>query len=150
VGHSLQLRYEFELSSRNQMLPPPTVALADDDESQLELLSTWLEHHGYRVHPFESGEELIRWASDAVPPVDAFLLDVDMPGRDGIESCRCLKSIPAYARTPVVFVSSLSGDTLREAAVSVGAAGMVRKDAEMLPRLSSWLEQSLGRASATR
>lgn len=127
-------------------MPMPTlrtVALADDDETQLELLSAWLQHNGYRVHGFESGDELIRWASSAAPEVDAFLLDVDMPGRNGIDSCRCLKSIPAYADTPVVFVSSLSADTLQAAVTSVGATGMVRKDAEMLPRLSSWLSRSV-------
>ena len=69
-----------------------TLALADDDELHAELVGTWLEHQGFRVLRFPSGDDLLSWARGGDRRVDAFVLDVDMPGRDGIQSCRELRA----------------------------------------------------------
>lgn len=124
-------------------MPRPTLALADDDELHSELVATWLEHHGYDVLRFGSGDDLVNWATSTSGGVDAFVLDIDMPGRDGFESCRDLKSIPTYSATPAVFVSSLVCDMIGDRVSSVGGNHMVCKDAEMLPRLTSWLSENV-------
>lgn len=122
----------------------PTLAIADDDEIHGELLAAWLEHHGYEVLRFDSGDRLVDWASSSSgAAVDAFVLDVDMPGRDGFQSCRELKRLPAYARVPAIFVSSLSGDSVERQATDAGGTGMVRKDGEMFPRLATWLAENV-------
>lgn len=123
-----------------------TLAIADDDALQAELLATWLELLGHTVHRFDSGDHLVAWASTAPQPVDGFVLDVDMPGRDGIESCRELRRLPAYASTPAVFVTSLCAETVSERVSTVGAA-MVPKDGEMLPRLATWIAENLSKAA---
>ena len=119
-----------------------TLAVADDDELHAELVSTWLEHQGFRVLRFGSGDELVSWASTSGSAVDAVVLDVDMPGRDGFQSCRDLRALPAYARIPAVFVSSASPDGVPEE-MSAGGAGFIRKDGEMLERLSGWLRENV-------
>ncbi|HET6233307.1 MAG TPA: response regulator [Longimicrobiaceae bacterium] len=123
----------------------PTLAIADDDALQSELLAAWLEQHGYDVLRFDSGDSLVSWASDTPSYVDAFLLDIDMPGRDGFQSCIDLKSIAIYSGTPAVFVSSVCPETVTERVSAAGGSWMVRKDADLLPRLTSWLQDNLRR-----
>lgn len=118
-----------------------TLALADDDELHAELVGAWLEHQGYQVLRFDSGDALLSWVS-AGPSrqVDAFVLDVDMPGRDGVQSCRELRALDGYARIPAVFVSAADpGCIPRE--VAAERVQFIRKDGEMFVRLAAWLSE---------
>jgi CheY-like chemotaxis protein len=118
----------------------PTLALADDDELHAELVGAWLEHQGFRVLRFDSGDALLTWASAGERQVDAFVLDVDMPGRDGVQSCRELRALDGYARTPAVFVSAAAPDALPDEA-DASTVQFIRKDGEMFVRLAAWLSQ---------
>lgn len=118
----------------------PTLALADDDELHAELVSTWLEHQGFRVLRFGSGDALLAWATAVPRQVDAFLLDVDMPGRDGVQSCRDLRALERYARVPAVFVSSAAPESLPDE-VADARVQLIRKDGDMFVRLSEWLSE---------
>jgi two-component system, OmpR family, lantibiotic biosynthesis response regulator NisR/SpaR len=120
-----------------------TLALADDDEVHSELVTAWLEARGHRVVRFASGDALVGWARDGGEPVDVFLLDVDMPGRNGFESCRALREIPAYVRTPAVFVSSMDEETLAAGATASGGTFALRKSGGFLDALAGWLEANL-------
>ena len=124
------------------MTHAPTLALADDDELHAELVSAWLEHQGCRVLRFDSGDALLSWAAAGPRQVDAFVLDVDMPGRDGVQSCRELRALDGYASLPAVFVSSGTPAVLPD---EVGASPVqfIRKDGEMFVRLADWLSQNL-------
>jgi CheY-like chemotaxis protein len=130
-----------------QMTDPPMLALADDDELHAELVCTWLEHQGFRVMCFPSGDDLLSWASASEHPVDAFVLDIDMPGRDGIQSSRALRALDGYARVPTVFVSSTSPRAIVEQADDAGGVQFIRKDGEMFVRLAEWLTENLYAAS---
>jgi CheY-like chemotaxis protein len=121
----------------------PMLALADDDELHAELVCTWLEHQGFRVVRFPSGDDLLSWASADERQVDAFVLDIDMPGRDGIQSSRELRALNGYARVPTVFVSSTSPRAVVEAAPDTGRVEFIRKDGQMFVRLAAWLSENL-------
>jgi CheY-like chemotaxis protein len=121
----------------------PTLAIADDDELHAELVSAWLEHQGFRVLRFGSGDALLTWASAGPRKVDAFLLDVDMPGRDGVQSCRDLRALDGYARTPAVFVSAAGDAEAVPDEVAAGRVQFIRKDGEMFVRLAEWLTQNV-------
>jgi CheY-like chemotaxis protein len=120
----------------------PILALADDDELHAELMSAWLEHQGYRVLRFASGDDLVSWASDGGSRVHGLLLDVDMPGRDGFQSCRELRALPAFAAVPAVFVSAATPNNVPEEVVS-GACQFIRKDEKMFVRLADWLSRHI-------
>ncbi|HEU0014712.1 MAG TPA: response regulator [Longimicrobium sp.] len=124
----------------------PTLALADDDEAQVEMVSAWLERQGYRVHRFGSGDELLSWAAAEPLPVDAFLLDVDMPGRDGYQSCRELRTIPEYAATPAVFVTTAPPPEVEQNIAGLPPSWMVPKGPELFPRLRERLSGILDAA----
>lgn len=83
-----------------------------------ETLSDLLEEEGYRVVVAESGKRAIELAIRN--RVDAFLLDMEMPGMSGIELCRSLRNLPQYKVSPIIFVT---GVTEAEGLTEAFAAG---------------------------
>lgn len=138
VGRSLPRDAGVYSDAFSPMTNPLTLALADDDELHAELVSTWLEHQGIRVLRFASGDALLTWAAAGPRQVDAFVLDVDMPGRDGVQSCRDLRALDGYARVPAVFVSAAAPDAVPDE-VAAQHVQFIRKDGEMFVRLAEWL-----------
>ncbi len=128
---------------REIMTFKPTLVVADDDPDHSHLLSAWLEHQGYRVLRFDSGDELVEWASHSRAPVDAFLLDFEMPGRDGLSSCRELRERYGYAETPALLVSGARLDGMVDRVRGAKVSEVVRKDSAMLANLDRWLRTNL-------
>jgi DNA-binding NtrC family response regulator len=85
-------------------MAPATILLIDDISANIGVLSGALESAGYRVLAALSGSAAIKSASKARP--ELILLDVMMPEMDGIETCRRLKSNPATAGIPVIFITA--------------------------------------------
>lgn len=124
------------------MQDQPILALADDDELHAELMSVWLEHQGYRVLRFASGDDLVDWAAGGGARVHGLLLDVDMPGRDGFQSCRELRALPDFARVPAVFVSGSAPANVPDD-VARDEVQFIRKDERMFVHLSDWLSRHI-------
>jgi len=109
--------------------PPPTepppgrgrVLVVDDVEANRELLSQELEDEGFEVATASSGAECLARAH-ASPP-DVILLDIQMAGMDGIETCRRLKEDPATAHVPVLFVTANRDDDDEIALAALAAGG---------------------------
>jgi CheY-like chemotaxis protein len=130
-------------------MPIATLALVDDDAEHRDLVARWLRRHGYTVHCFGSGDDLLNWAESAEEGVDAFFLDVDMPGRDGFESCRDLRALERHAATPAVFVTSNTSEAAEQKVRAAGGDYLVRKDASMLGELRAILTTLSGVRTAT-
>jgi len=81
----------------------PCVLLADDEPDLLDLLRRALACEGYNVLVASSGEEALALAQKHCP--DVIVLDVVMPGLDGLEICRRLRRDPILARVPVLFLT---------------------------------------------
>jgi signal transduction histidine kinase/BarA-like signal transduction histidine kinase len=86
---------------------PTEVLIVDDNVNNLRLLRTILEANGCRARMAPTGEMALAAARARLP--DVVLLDVNMPGIDGFETCSRLKQDAATADVPVIFVSSLNG-----------------------------------------
>lgn len=80
------------------------VLLVDDTPANMDVLRGILEGEGYRIFAAPSGEVALKIAPRTLP--DIILLDVMMPGIDGLETCRRLKKDPKTKEIPVVFVSA--------------------------------------------
>jgi DNA-binding NtrC family response regulator len=80
------------------------ILVVDDVPENLQLLIAALEPEGHEILVASDGAAALRLASRAAP--DLILLDVLMPGVDGMEACRRLKSDPATAAIPVIFVTA--------------------------------------------
>ena len=81
-----------------------TVLIVDDDESMRKIVSRRVESWGYAVIVAADGAEAIQRVGSDRP--DLVLLDVMMPGLDGLEVCRRLTHDPASRRIPVILISA--------------------------------------------
>ena len=85
------------------------VLVVDDHEGQRELLSLQLEELGFEVLLAQSGAECLEVAASQIAP-EVILLDVEMPGMSGIETCRQLKLEASTRDIPVLFVTGWRDD----------------------------------------
>lgn len=101
------------------------VMIVEDTSASLELLCELLTRSGYTVRPAPEGTMALR-SAQAKPP-DLILLDIRMPGIDGYEVCRRLKSDVRTRDIPVIFLSALrdEADTLR--GFALGAVDFIAK-----------------------
>ena len=113
---------EAELADRR-------ILIVDDVRSNVDLLVLALKGH-YRLAVAFDGETALREVI-ARPP-DLILLDVMMPGMDGYEVCRRLKSDPTTRDIPIVFLSSLDEGRDKAAGFEAGAADYITKPFEIL------------------
>jgi len=95
------------------------ILIADDDEHILEAIRVNLEVEGYEVHVAHDGDEALRQARALTP--DLILLDVVMPGSDGVEVCRDLKA-DARTRDALVIFLTAKGATRDEAVGLIAGA----------------------------
>lgn len=104
------------------------VLIVDDDVAQRRLMQIRLEEEGFEVHTAQSGEVCLAEAPKRDP--DVILLDINMPGMDGIETCRRLKAMPDVQNVPVVFITGVRDDdpTIVEA-LRAGGNDFISKDA---------------------
>jgi CheY-like chemotaxis protein len=79
------------------------VLLVDDEQSMLKVLERRLASWGYRVLLADNGLEALRLAKEQRP--DLILLDVMMPGMDGLDVCRRLHAMKETKRIPVILVT---------------------------------------------
>ncbi len=108
-----------------QSEPPATVLVVDDVPANLGLLLDSLSHAGYRVLVAESGEGALAQIAHEIP--DLILLDFMLPGMDGIEVCRRLKSLPACAEVPILFLTAVDDVGEKVRALEAGAVDYVTK-----------------------
>lgn len=88
-----------------------------------------IEQAGFRVKTLASAETLLEVGLAFRPAV--IILDVMLPGIDGLLACRLLKTEPALAGVPVVFVSSRTALDERLSAVALGAADYLTKPVDL-------------------
>jgi DNA-binding NtrC family response regulator len=122
------------------------ILLVDDTPENLKVLRQTLEAEGYNIMVATSGETAIKIAYDASP--DLILLDVLMPGIDGFETCRRLKSHPATVDIPVLFVTARAETTSVVEGFAAGGVDYIVKpfqNEEVLIRVQTHL--SLDRLS---
>jgi two-component system alkaline phosphatase synthesis response regulator PhoP/two-component system response regulator ResD len=96
--------------------------VADDDAHIVELVAMYLQRSGYRVEPAYDGSEALRKARELKP--DLLVLDIMMPGEDGLQVCRAL-SRPGGV--PIIFLTARTSDVDKIAGLRLGADDYVTK-----------------------
>ena len=119
---------------------PATILVADDESIARQLLRRTLERAGYQVVEAATGE-LVPQLAEYVRP-DLFILDISMPGANGIDICRAIKHDPATHLTPVIHITASSLRAERLQALEAGSDEFVSKPfdiEELLTRVRSLL-----------
>jgi CheY-like chemotaxis protein len=105
----------------------------DDDPLQLRVLSSYLGNSGFPdITTAESAESALKIISESFEPFDVFLLDIRMPGMDGISLCRNICSLPGYSDATVIMISSLKDKSQIQEAFHAGAVDYVIKPFDVL------------------
>ena len=102
------------------------VLVVDDDIRNVFALTSALEAHGMKVSHADSGKEAIESLKSS-RDVDLVLMDVMMPGLDGLDTIRIVRQLDGYANLPIVAVTAkaMLGD--REKCIEAGASDYVAK-----------------------
>lgn len=103
----------------------PVVLIVDDMPANVQMVSLMLKDKGYKVRVALSGKMALQSVQDSPP--DLVLLDINMPGMDGYEVCKQLKSDEKSRVIPVIFISSLSETMDKIKAFQVGGVDYVEK-----------------------
>jgi len=116
------------------------ILIVDDDPAVREVLAILLEAEGFVVEEAEdSAAGLERLARGGI---DLVLVDMMLPGADGLEFCRAVRSRPATVDLPIILVSASIDRTAREVALASGADDFVAKpidSTDLYDRVDSWL-----------
>jgi two-component system KDP operon response regulator KdpE len=122
------------------------ILVADDEPKIRMFVRSNLEAHGYEVHLAQDGFEAVEIAGRILP--DVIVLDINMPGMDGIEACRHIRE---FASTPIIILSVRRDDKEKVKALDEGADDYVTKPfnvEELLARVRVALRHSASVSSA--
>lgn len=117
-----------------------TLLIVDDMPANISILFEFLSEEGFRVLVAQDGKRAIQKAEYVKP--DLILLDVMMPGMDGFETCRVLKSQESTKTIPIIFMTALADTVDKVKGFSLGAADYITKPIqheEVLARVSTQL-----------
>jgi PAS domain S-box-containing protein len=140
-------------------LPPPTlrllgarVLLVEDNVINQQVARELLESAGVAVTIADNGRAAVDVVAASGGALDAVLMDVQMPGMDGVAATRVIRGLPAHADLPIIAMTAHAEVTERERCLAAGMNDYVSKPFEppqLFKTLARWLE-SRNRAAAER
>jgi len=119
------------------------ILVVEDETDLLDAVSFALKKDGLKPIPAENGEDALRLVEESRP--DLVLLDLMLPGLDGIEVCRRLRSNDKTARIPIIMVTAKAEETDAIIGLGVGADDYIRKPfglKELVARVRAVLRRS--------
>lgn len=101
------------------------ILVVDDEEDILQLIKYNLTKEGYQVNCAESGEDAIKMTFDSKP--DLIILDLMLPGIDGLDVCKRLKSDPLTTNIPILMLTAKSEESDIVIGLELGADDYMTK-----------------------
>ena len=130
----------------------PDILVVDDESDIVDILKYNLEkEHEYTVHTAYNGTEALAIAKKEKP--DLILLDIMMPGMNGFEVCKSLKSEPETKRIPVIFLTAKENEIDEIVGLEIGADDYIQKPISprvVLARIKSVVRRVNENASAEK
>jgi PAS domain S-box-containing protein len=119
-----------------------SVLLAEDDEAILAMLADYLEARGYSITTARDGEEVVSIALQHRP--DVVLMDIQMPGVDGLKAIERLREAPGFRKTPIIALTALAMPGDQERCLEAGADDYLCKPVglkELHQKIQSWVQR---------
>jgi two-component system alkaline phosphatase synthesis response regulator PhoP len=107
------------------MITGNKILIADDEPDILEIIEFNLQANGYEVTTAKNGDEAFEKAKKVLP--DLIILDIMMPGKNGIEVCNLLRMMPQFKETLIVFLTALSDEPTEIKGLESGADDYLTK-----------------------
>ena len=129
-------------SDLNASIEGRTVLIVDDDRVTRSVLEKMLAEDGYKVEQADHGEKCLFLSLQK--SIDAFLIDLRMPGMNGVELCRRLRSMERYRLTPIIIVTASDDPAQFSAGFEAGADDYIVKpvrSATLKARLKGHLQK---------
>jgi two-component system OmpR family response regulator len=124
---------------------PLSLLVVDDDQDIRTLMADYLRQHGFEVRSADGGAAMFAAIEEEKP--DLIVLDIMMPGEDGLSLCRRLRAQEGVSSIPVIFLTALGDTADRVAGLELGADDYVVKPfqpRELLARIRAVLRRSGG------
>lgn len=103
--------------------PQPIILLVEDFDDTRLMTKLWLTRKGYRVIEAEDGNEAVEFAQREHP--DLIIMDMMMPGLNGLDATRQIREYQSLRKTPIVAVSAYGADEYRAKAIAAGCTEYV-------------------------
>ncbi len=113
------------LSPRYNIGVKPTIFVVEDDPDISRLVRHHLEAGGFTVKVFPTGHTVISESERQRPSL--YILDIMVPGKDGLELCRQIRETPVLASIPVIFLTAKSSEADRVLGLELGADDYIAK-----------------------
>lgn len=130
------------------MMQKPHILIVDDDPQIGDLLSDYLEQHGFRVTLARDGREMKKALKRV--QVDLVVLDIMLPGEDGLSLCRFLRE---SSEVPIIMLSAVGEEADRVVGLEVGADDYLAKPfspRELLARIKALVRRTTGNLAEQR
>lgn len=118
------------------------IAIVDDEKDILNLVGHHLKREGYKIKEFYNGKDFLLFLESATP--DLALLDIMLPGIDGLELCRMLKRINSTAHIPIIMLTAKGTEADVVVGLELGADDYIVKPfspRELVARVKSVLRR---------
>jgi two-component system alkaline phosphatase synthesis response regulator PhoP len=125
------------------MMARGRILVIDDEKDLIELVRYNLEKEGYSVQSAQDGESGLAAAKREMP--DLILIDLMLPGIDGLDVCRSLRTVDKTAHIPVIMLTAKSAESDRILGLELGADDYVTKPfspRELLARIKAVLRRT--------
>ncbi|TVQ63355.1 MAG: response regulator, partial [Spirulina sp. DLM2.Bin59] len=107
----------------------PLLLLAEDNEANISTISSYLIAKGYQIEIAKHGQEAIDQAIALCP--DLILMDIQMPGMDGLTAMQQIRKIPELATTPIIALTALAMESDRDRCIAAGANQYLSKPVKL-------------------
>lgn len=118
------------------------LCVEDNDDTQY-MMHRRLSRAGHEVKVSQNGKQAVDWAKTLLP--ELIVMDLNLPGMDGWEATRHLKSQPETQHIPIIVVTGRIGEESREKALAAGCDDFATKPVDfagLLKKIEALLERS--------
>jgi len=137
------------MATRGEAMPQPRILIIEDERGLTQSLSWYFNREGYETHVAHDGQEGLRKAQTLLP--DVVLLDLMLPGMDGLEVCRLLRAGERTRDIPIIMITAKTEETDQVVGYSIGADDYVAKpfsNKVLLHKVKALLRRVAGQSEA--
>jgi PAS domain S-box-containing protein len=129
VDQESQPEPRIEEPSQSEQGGSPLILLAEDNEANITTISSYLRAKGYRIVLAKNGDEAIALAKSENP--NLILMDIQMPGMDGLEAIQQIRLDPSLVDVPIVALTALAMTGDRDRCLATGANDYLTKPVKL-------------------